>query len=161
MATKKSENAPKFGLNDFVIWKRNSGSPLTKEAVEHIGQPAKIIGLYQIGSKPPNSYHIRFRDGYTINAFNGELTLTNLGIYHSKSNPPNIKNSKNIGRYGGGGKYHNCLHYVGSGKCVHPTLGDRKKGGSGICRYTAETEQKCPGYFGYDKYYSHSKGGKK
>jgi hypothetical protein len=67
---------------------------------------------------------------------------------------------KDIGKYGGG-KYHNCIHHLGSGKCVHPTIGDRKKGGSGICRYTAETEQKCPGYFGYDKYYSHSKGGRK
>jgi hypothetical protein len=80
--------------------------------------------------------------------------------YYGKRIKP-LKKPKTIGKYGGGGKYHNCIHYVGSGKCVHPTLGNRKKGGSGICRYTAETEQKCPGYFGYDKYYSHSKGGKK
>jgi flagellar basal body rod protein FlgF len=70
------------------------------------------------------------------------------------------KEPKIIGLYGGG-KYHNCIHHVGSGKCVHPERGEGKRGGSGICRYTAETEQKCPGYFGYDKYYSHSKGGKK
>jgi hypothetical protein len=58
-------------------------------------------------------------------------------------------------------KYYNCIHHVGSGKCVHPVRGDRKKGGSGICRFTSETEHKCPDYFGHDKYYSHSKGGKK
>jgi hypothetical protein len=76
-----------------------------------------------------------------------------------------VKKPKSIGKYGGGGKYYNCMHHRGSGMCTHPLRSEQGRGGSrtqgSICRYTSETEHKCPYYFGSNPYYKHDKGGKK
>jgi hypothetical protein len=55
-------------VHDKVKFIRNPGSPLQQEAVKHIGQTAEVVKLFTCG------YHIRFSDGYSMNAFEGELT---------------------------------------------------------------------------------------
>jgi hypothetical protein len=81
----------KFDIDDLVIWKRNPGSPLMKDAVNHIGQTAKVVGIWDMGNKPITAYRIRFKDGYTINAFDGELTLESVGKNPIKPDPKNPK----------------------------------------------------------------------